>query len=132
MPAELLCLVHAFGWLAVLKIKPFSRSHPIFLPYLCGRALTRKNFTHMTSLGVTGSRYVSLGKMTSLLAPRYWTNCAAEPRRPFPLELLLCIQKLSYPHLAWRYRWMARDLAAYYGSTGHCNERRPLDGIGSL
>lgn len=42
-----------------------------------------------------------LERMTFLLAPLYSANSAADPRGPFPPELLLRIEQLRYPHLAW-------------------------------
>ena len=42
-----------------------------------------------------------LGIETLLVIPAFSANSAADPRGPFPPEMLLRIEKLQYPHLAW-------------------------------
>lgn len=42
-----------------------------------------------------------LANSSFLVIPAYSANSAADPRGPFPPEMLLRIEKLHYPHLAW-------------------------------
>jgi hypothetical protein len=42
-----------------------------------------------------------LATETFLLVPAYSANSPSDPRGPFPPEMLLRIEKLHYPHLAW-------------------------------
>lgn len=42
-----------------------------------------------------------LANETFLVVPAYSANSPADPRGPFPPEMLLRIEKLHYPHLAW-------------------------------
>jgi hypothetical protein len=42
-----------------------------------------------------------LANKSFLVIPAYSANSAADPRGPFPPEMLLRIEKLYYPHLAW-------------------------------
>lgn len=57
---------------------------------------------HQTLASKADQTQVSqLSSKTFLAIPAYSANSAADPRGPFPPEMLLRIEKLHYPHLAW-------------------------------
>lgn len=57
---------------------------------------------HQTLASKSDQSQVSqLANKSFLVIPGYSANSAADPRGPFPPEMLLRIEKLYYPHLAW-------------------------------
>lgn len=57
---------------------------------------------HGTLASISDQHQVKqLAKTVFLVAPAYSANSALDPRGPFPPEMLLRIEKLQYPHLAW-------------------------------
>jgi hypothetical protein len=57
---------------------------------------------HNTLSSVSDQRQAQqLSNIIYLVAPAYSANSPADPRGPFPPEMLLRIEKLHYPHLAW-------------------------------